>query len=628
MLAAFRSFWSWRSLRRGALAAGGLAAVAAGVWCSRGAFIHRAAAQPVPAPAAAAAAGVSDYANRVVAYIHGTQAITRQDLGEYLIARYGAEKLQLLLNHRLLEKACAERHIVVNAAEVDAALANDLKGMGVMKLEDFAKTLQARYKKSLPEWKQDVLRPRLLMARLVEGRLRVTDEDVRKAYDSVYGEKVECRLILWPTAQKNQAFEEYARLRDSEEAFAEKAKKQSTSALAATGGRIRPVTRYSMNKAVEDEAFKLAPGAVSTLIDTPEGIVLLKCDRRIPADTTVNIAAVKDKLAAQIHEAKLQNEIKVVFTQLRNEARPQACLKKSDRPATGPTPPPSQPVAFLYGTEPVTREELGEFLIARYGADKLEFLINRRIIDEECKARNITVTDAEVDAAFKEDLKGLGVTAQKDFEEKLLARWGKNMYEWREDVLRAKLLLGKLCKDRVKCTEDDLKKCYEALHGERVECRMIMWPKDQLKGVRALYPNLRDHEEDFQRAAKTQPSTQLASNGGVIPPFGRHAFGNDDVERAAFALQPGETTPLIETPEGIVMLKCDKRFPADGAPLAALRDELTREVLKKKVAVEMVNAFKEFREKAQPKALLHGSSVPEDLVAESQKLLSSGPPTK
>src|SRR5262245_22710343 len=31
----------------------------------------------------------SDYGQRVVAFVHGNVAITREDLGEYLIARYG-----------------------------------------------------------------------------------------------------------------------------------------------------------------------------------------------------------------------------------------------------------------------------------------------------------------------------------------------------------------------------------------------------------------------------------------------------------------------------------------------------------------------------------------------------------
>ena len=42
-----------------------------------------------------------------------------------------------------------------------------------------------------------------------------------------------------------------------------------------------------------------------------------------------------------------------------------------------------QPVAYVQGTVAITREELGEFLIARYGKAKLENLISKRVIELE-----------------------------------------------------------------------------------------------------------------------------------------------------------------------------------------------------------------------------------------------------
>src|SRR5437016_2223867 len=114
---------------RTALAAGGLAVAAAAVWFGRGALVHRASAQPAASSTAPAAAplATSDYASRVVAYVHQSQAITRQDLGEFLIARNGADKLPLLVNKRILDDVCKQHNVVVTAAEVDAALAEQLK---------------------------------------------------------------------------------------------------------------------------------------------------------------------------------------------------------------------------------------------------------------------------------------------------------------------------------------------------------------------------------------------------------------------------------------------------------------------------------------------------------------------
>src|SRR5689334_6421923 len=38
--------------------------------------------------------GTADYKQRVVAYLYGNMALTREDLGEYLITRYGMDRLQ------------------------------------------------------------------------------------------------------------------------------------------------------------------------------------------------------------------------------------------------------------------------------------------------------------------------------------------------------------------------------------------------------------------------------------------------------------------------------------------------------------------------------------------------------
>ena len=83
--------WSWRRLALGAVCVGGLGA--AGYVGSL--FLPRATAQSAaptkaatPAPAQpATAATPSDYSTRPVAFLHGNETITREQLGEYLIAR-------------------------------------------------------------------------------------------------------------------------------------------------------------------------------------------------------------------------------------------------------------------------------------------------------------------------------------------------------------------------------------------------------------------------------------------------------------------------------------------------------------------------------------------------------------
>jgi nucleoid DNA-binding protein len=269
----------------------------------------------------------------------------------------------------------------------------------------------------------------------------------------------------------------------------------------------------------------------------------------------------------------------------------------------------------------ITREELGEFLIQRFGAEKLELLINRHILDQACSERKIDISDAAVDAQFDSDLKAMNMSRQV-FEKEMLSKWGKSLLEWREDVVKPKMMLSQLAAGRVKVTEEDLKKGYEAYHGERMECRMILFSPEQHKFALSRYIALRDDEAEFDRAARTQAVPSLASQAGKIPVFGRYALGDENLEREAFRLQPGEVSALVGTPQGHVLLKCDKRIPPDtSVTLEQVRDKLTKEILEKKTVAEMQVVFGELKAKANPRLLLRQPGTGEDVTAEAKKIV-------
>src|SRR5262245_17748330 len=81
-----------------------LGAGALGFWLGHGGsqpamFAQTPAVPPPPPPAAVP----SEYAQRVVAYIYGNTPLTRQDLGEYLIERFGTDKIDLFVNKKIIE---------------------------------------------------------------------------------------------------------------------------------------------------------------------------------------------------------------------------------------------------------------------------------------------------------------------------------------------------------------------------------------------------------------------------------------------------------------------------------------------------------------------------------------------
>lgn len=294
-------------------------------------------------------------------------------------------------------------------------------------------------------------------------------------------------------------------------------------------------------------------------------------------------------------------------------------------------PPPSteytqRAVGYIFDNVPITREMLGEYLIARCGAEKLELLANKMIIEEAAKTRGVTVTTAEVEASLADDVSSLAIS-RREFIDKVLKSYKKTEYEWREDVIRPRLLMTKMCGNRVKVTEEELHKGFIAYHGEKVDGRLILWPPNEERAARSEYARLRDSEEAFATKAKAQASPELASKGGKLPgPVGHYTTGNDSLEREMFALQPGEVTPLIQVPEGWVIFKCDSRTPADTTVnFDADRPRLMAEITKKKTAMEIQNFFKELKEAAHYRPMLAGAPKPNDLKREVQQELKDYP---
>ena len=331
---------------------------------------------------------------------------------------------------------------------------------------------------------------------------------------------------------------------------------------------------------------------------------------------TLGVALTAMLVLRKVPQPKVAAETPQVKTEAKQTTSPASLpksLQTSNIPSTN-SDYSSRVVAYVYDNMPVTREELGEYLIARYGTERLDLLCNKKIIDNECRKAGIEVTAAEVENSLSEDLKGLNVD-RKTFVDKVLKNYRKNLYEWKEDVIRPKLMLSKLVRSRVKVTDDDIKKAFEAYYGEKVECRIVMYEKGFERAVLSDYPRLRDSEEEFHKAAKNQKSSSLAATAGKIRPIARNTTGNDELEKAAFALQPNEVSPVIGTPEGLIIVKCDKRIPADTTiNLESVREKITAEIIEKKIAAEIPVAFAEMRKRANPKLILQGVNQTDDLT--------------
>jgi len=240
-------------------------------------------------------ASAPDYSRRVVATIYGNVNITREDLGEYLIARFGQERVDNLVNRRIIEKACHDVGIYVTDTEVQAQLDQDLRalGKGGVTPRDFETKILRPYNKTLYEWKEDVLRPQLYMTKLAAPEVRVDNTDLQKLFEARYGPMVQCRMIVLPKLSKDRVHEwsrVWEEVRSSDAKFREHASNQFMEPFRAKAGEAPPVHKNFGDARIEKEAFRLQIGEVSNLIELEDGTaVILKCDKHLPAQTNVKL---------------------------------------------------------------------------------------------------------------------------------------------------------------------------------------------------------------------------------------------------------------------------------------------------------------------------------------------------
>lgn len=266
-------------------------------------------------------------------------------------------------------------------------------------------------------------------------------------------------------------------------------------------------------------------------------------------------------------------------------------------------------VAFI-GNTPVMREELAEYLIARFGAERLEFMVNRKIVEMECKKHSITVTDSEVDFRFREELHKFGKVplTEAEFVRSVLSRFKKTLYEWKEDVIRPKIMMEKLVKNMIKVTDQDVMDGFEARFGPKVECRMIVVQPGNSAALQETWNKAKLGREHFIAEAKKQFIPGLQEKEGLVPPIHKH-FGDKKIEECAFKLRKDEVSEPIQMPDGTyVIMMCEKHIPKDvNVRFEHVRFQIMKDVEETKVAQKIPEVFAKLHQDAHPRLVLNNA---------------------
>jgi parvulin-like peptidyl-prolyl isomerase len=214
-------------------------------------------------------------------------------------------------------------------------------------------------------------------------------------------------------------------------------------------------------------------------------------------------------------------------------------------------------VAVING-EPITREVLAKECLRRHGNLVLESLVNKVLIFQECKAQRIEVTQKDIDAEISTIAGKFQLSVDK-WLELLKNERHISAEQYRRDIIWPTLALKRLVADKLVVSQNELAKEFESEYGPKVQVRMISVGSRQ--NAEQILAEVTANPDDFGKIAKNKSQdTNSAAARGLIPPIGKHV-GDENIERAVFALKPGEISPIVPFADQFVIFKCERMIP-------------------------------------------------------------------
>lgn len=222
----------------------------------------------------------------------------------------------------------------------------------------------------------------------------------------------------------------------------------------------------------------------------------------------------------------------------------------------------------------------------------LDELIDEELLWQLAQRENRIVHDDEVDQALAQAIERAG---SRERFLRGVARLGLDEAGYRRHVQRllsADRAAQALVEARVQVTDAQVEAFYRdnAREFERPELAvvreiMLRVPPHATAETRALVRQRMQSiaaelaaGADFSDLARRHSDHPTRQWGGAHDPVARGQLAAP-LDEAAFALSPGQTSDIIETPDGFHLLRVDGRSPAQTIPLAAVRERIRERLL-------------------------------------------------
>jgi len=550
---------------------------------------------------------------KVVAMVGGEQ-ISRQDLGRECVARYGKDVLETIINKHLILQACKEREIMVSEQDVEDEVRRIASKFN-LSVDRWLQLLSEERHITAREYKTEIIWPTLALRRIAHDQVQVSEDELKKAFESEFGPQVRVRLIAVRDARKAQDLRKQAAAKPAE--FENLAKDHSDDPSASVMGLVPPIRKHLGDADLERAAFALKPGQVSQVIEVGRDLgpanrqyVILKCEEQIAARPLGGDALkeARNNLSERVRDQKLRTASSDIFSSLQKRAQLVNVFNDGALQQKHPG------VAAFINGQAVTMRDLSEECIARHGATVLDGEINRRIIEQELRRRNKTVEESDLfeEIARAADAYGFIKNGKPDVDawlKKITEEDGATVEIYTKDVVWPSAALKKLVSNKAEVTKDDLDKAFEANFGERVQVMAIVLSNQ--RSAQQVWEEARKNPSearfgDLAQQYSVEPASR--ANFGKVPPIRRHG-GQPLIEEHAFKLKPGELSPIIGVGDKFIILRCVGRTKPEVAEMdAQIQEELSKDIFEKKLRIAMNKEFDRLKESTTCDNFLMGST--------------------
>ena len=519
-----------------------------------------AAAQTKPNPAAAQKQAVQTIPS-VVAEVEGVK-ITKEELAFECLKMHGREEVEEMIGLALVMQECKRLNITVTDEEAKA------------EIERFASRFNVPVEKWLEVVKKDKglsynqyvaqIKQRVGLKKIAGQSVQVTNEEIDRKLDSMYGPGVQVRqIVLFDQANAETVMREL-QANPTKENFMSLAKQRSVDEVSASvAGLIPPIRRFSMpdNIQLENVLMNLKKDEMTGIINMGGFFAIFRCENDNYPAMPVNRQELGQKTYYMIEEEKINKAMSQIMSQIIQKSQ---ITNFFDQPQSqGVTQYPTI-IASVNG-ETIQSQTVAEICAMRFGSEVLQGMIIHRIIQQKCKEANIAVSHEEIDAELARIAeRQLPLTQDgRPNVAKLVEMHCREMKiepaVYYSSVLWPKLALKKMAQASVQVTQEDMIKAFEATCGPRVEVLAIFLNEErkayevwsQARKVTAPNPNLKPQEQIEQvkpvfgqLAAQYSIEQTTKYNHGMIDPIAKHS-GMPHIEEVAFALQPGELSHII-----------------------------------------------------------------------------------